>query len=99
MTEPPVRIDATSLRMRPSDMRQLTKVTGRTFDQLMQSDEAADKFQALAFVELRRRHPDLDGGEVWELAGDVEVELGAERPDPTGNGRPTISPPSAVTGV
>jgi hypothetical protein len=98
--EPPVYIDATQLRMRPSDMRQLTKATGRTFEQLLQSDESADKFQAMAFIELRRRHrdADLDADQLWAMAGDVEIELGDETPDPTANGRPTISLPSAATG-
>jgi hypothetical protein len=98
MIEPPVRIDATQLRMRPADMRQLTKATGRTFEQLLQSDESADKFQAMAFIELRRRHPEMDADQLWSMAGDVEVEMGAETVDPTGNGQPTISLPSAVTG-
>jgi hypothetical protein len=96
--EPPVRIDATQLRMRPSDMRQLTKTTGRTFEQLLESDESADKFQAMAFIELRRRHRDLDGDQLWSMAGEVEIELGDELPDPTANGLPTMSLPSAATG-
>jgi hypothetical protein len=98
VTEPPVRIDATALRMRPADMRQLTKATGRNFEQLLASEESADKFQAMAFIELRRRHPDYDADQLWALAGDTEVEMGSEAPDPTGNGRRTTSPPSAVTG-
>jgi hypothetical protein len=96
--EPPVRIEATSLRMRPSDMRQLTKATGRTLEQLLQSDESADKFQAMAFMELRRRHPALDADQLWSMAGDVEVEIGGETPDPTANGQQTISLPYADTG-
>jgi hypothetical protein len=99
LEEPPVRIDATGLRMRPSDMRQLTKATGRTLEQLLQSEESADKFQAMAFIELRRRHPDLNADELWELAGDVEVEMGADLADPTVSAQPTISPPSVGTGA
>jgi hypothetical protein len=98
MTEPPVRIDATSLRMRPADMRQLTKATGRTYEQLLGSEETADKFQAMAFIELRRRHPETDADQLWSMAGDVEIEMGTEPPDPTANGQQTISLPSAVTG-
>jgi len=98
MTEPPVRIDATAMRMQPNAMRQLTKATGRTLEQLLASEESADKFQAMAFIELKRRHPLREAAELWELAGEVEVEMAAETVDPTGNGRPTISPPSAVTG-
>jgi hypothetical protein len=84
--------------MQPAAMRQLTKATGRTLEQLLQSDESADKFQAMAFMELKRRHPEMDAGALWELAGEVEVELANEAPDPTANGRLTISPPSVVTG-
>ena len=97
--EPPVRIDATGIRMRPNDMRQLTKATGRTFEQLLQSEESADKFQAMSFIELRRRHPDLDAGELWDMAGDVVVEMGNDQVDPTVSVLPTISPPSADTGA
>ena len=98
MTEPPVRIDATAMRMQPSAMRQLTKATGRTLEQLLNSEESADKFQAMAFMELRRRHPLKEAAELWDMAGEVEVELGTEAVDPTANGRPTTSPPSVVTG-
>ena len=84
--------------MTPSVMRLLSKTTGRSMEQLLQSEESADKFQAMAFVELRRRHPDWDGDELWAAAGDVEVELGSEPPDFTGNGQPITVPPSAVTG-
>jgi len=87
------------MRMQPNAMRQLTKATGRTFDQLLESGEPADKFQAMAFIELKRRHPDMDVADLWTLAGEVEIELGAETVDPTGNGRPTTWPPSAVTGA
>jgi len=97
--EPAVSVQMTSLRMRPYDMRQLTKVTGRTFQQMVDSDEPADKLQALAFVELLHRHPGDDPAELWERAGMVYVELNAEPVDPTANGRPTMSPPSAVTGA
>lgn len=97
MDEPPVRIDATGIRMRPADMRQLTKATGRSFEQLINSEESADKFQAMAFIELRRRHPDLDADELWELAGNTEIELGNDQPDPTVSVPPTISPPSVAT--
>jgi hypothetical protein len=79
-------------------MRHLTKATGRSFDQLMSSDESADKFQALAFIELRRRHPDLDAGELWELAGDTEVEMGIEPVDPTESEQPTMLLSSVDTG-
>ena len=98
MTEPPVRIDVTALRMAPSVMRLLSHTTGRSMEQLLQSEESADKFQAMAFVELRRRHPELDGDQLWAAAGDVEVELVNEPPDFTGNGLPTTSPPYAATG-
>jgi hypothetical protein len=84
--------------MRPNDMRQLTKATGRTLEQLLASEESADKFQAMAFIELRRRHPDYDSGMLWELAGDTEVEVSEEAADPTDREPPTTSLPSVVSG-
>jgi hypothetical protein len=98
MTEPPVRIETTALRMQPDAMRQLTKATGRTLEQLLASEESADKFQAMAFMELKRRHPEREAAELWQMAGEVEVELGTEAVDPTANGRPTMSLPSVVSG-
>lgn len=98
MTEPPVRLDVTALRMTPSVMRLLSHTTGRSVEQLLQSEESADKFQAMAFIELHRRHPDWSGDELWAAAADTEVILSPEPPDFTGNGQPTTVPPSAVTG-
>ena len=94
-----VRIDPANIRMSPQAMRMLTVATGRTMEQLMQSDESADKFQAMAFFELRRRHPGLDPTELWDLAGEAEVEMGGDQtPDPFGTGSSTGTPLSPATG-
>ena len=76
--EPLIRITAASgLRLRPADLRQLTKATGRTFDQLINSEETADKMQALAFLELRRRHPDYDADQMDPM----QPQEGDDKPD------------------
>lgn len=93
-----VYIDAAHVRMSATAMRMLTKATGRTMEQLMQSEESADKFQTMAFFELRRRHPGLDAAELWQLAGDAEVEMSGEPPDPFGTASSTGSPALPATG-
>ena len=86
--------------MTPSVMRLLSKTTGRSMEQLLQSEESADKFQAIAFFEVRRRHPELSAEDLWQLAGDVEVELGGtDTPDPFATVSSTESPPSPTTGI
>jgi len=95
-----VRIDPNNVRMSPQAMRMLTRATGRTMEQLMNSEESADKFQAIAFFEVRRRHPELSAEDLWQLAGDVEVELGGtDTPDPFATVSSTESPPSPTTGI
>ena len=93
-----VHLDTQHLRMSPQVMRMLTAATGRTMEQLMASDESADKFQAMAFIELHRRHRDLDAAALWELAGATEVELSPEAPDPFATGSSTDEPRSLTTG-
>jgi len=93
-----VYLDVQNIRMSPQAMRLLTKATGRSMTQLMESPEDADKFQAMAFFEVRRRHPELSAEQLWELAGEVEVELGAVTPDPFGTASSTGSPASPTTG-
>jgi hypothetical protein len=94
-----VHVDPTMVKVNAGRMRLLTAVTGRTMDQLFQSDEPADRIQALAFFELAGLHLDLEPAQLWELAGSVDVVLGAgDTPDPFGIGSSTLAPPSAVTG-
>jgi hypothetical protein len=93
-----VHIDSEHVRMSPQAMRMLTAATGRTLEQLMDSEESADKFQALAFVELHRRHRDVGPAELWEMAGDVEVELTPPAADPFGTGSSTLAPRLPTTG-
>jgi hypothetical protein len=94
-----IRVDPTMVKVNAGRMRLLTAVTGRTMDQLFQSDEPADRIQALAFFELAGMHLDATPAELWELAGSVDVVLGAgDAPDPFGIGSSTVAPPSAGTG-
>jgi hypothetical protein len=95
-----VHIDPNNVRLSPQAMRMLTKATGRTMSQLMESPEDADKFQAMAFFELRRRHPNLSAEDLWDRAGTVEIELGAVvTADPFGTAPSTGSPTSPTTGA
>jgi hypothetical protein len=82
-----VTLAGRGFRVRANDMRALRKATGMTMAELLDSDDLADQTQAMAFLSLRRKYPDLDAGELWEAAGDVEVdydaEPGVQLPDPT----------------
>jgi hypothetical protein len=93
-----VRIDPNHIRMSPLVMRKLTAATGRTMEQLMASDESADKFQAMAFIQLHRHHQNMSAEDLWELAGTTEVELAGPEPDPFGTEPSTLGQPSPTTG-
>ena len=94
-----MHFDPNTIRINPQAMRMLTVATGRTMEQLMASEEPADKFQAMAFFELRRRHPELGPDALWELAGTIDIELGdTTTADPFGTGSATVAPPSPTTG-
>jgi hypothetical protein len=106
----PVVVDSTggvAFRVSAEAMRALTKATGRTMSSLLQEeDDEADRFQAIAFLELHRRAAKAghlpDAGELWERAGLVDIEVaGPAAPvaaDPLGAGSSPTSPPSAGTG-
>ena len=79
-----VTVGARGFRVRANDIRALKKATGLSLGDLLESDDMADQTQAMAFLQLRRRHPDEDPGELWERAGDTDVEFEDEpQPDPT----------------
>ena len=81
-----VNVSGKSFRVRPNDMRALKKATGMSMAELLESGDLADQTQAMAFLSLRRKYPDADPGELWEKAGDVDVEYDegtTPTPDPT----------------
>ena len=83
----------------PGAMRTLTAVTGRTMDQMFNSDEPADKFQAIAFFELLRMNTGKAPAELWEHAGGMDLEMGPDAaPDPFGTASSTPALLSADSG-
>ena len=83
-------IGTRGFRVRANDIRALKKATGLTLGDMLEGDDMADQTQAMAFLQLRRRHPDADPGELWERAGDVDIEMEGEPPTPD----PTDAPSS-----
>jgi hypothetical protein len=105
----PITLAAGGLALQTSAdaMRALIKATGRTVTELLQGDDEADQMQAVAFLELHRRYARAghlpDAGDLWDLAGAVEIDLTAAAPmiatDPLDAASSRISPPSATTGT
>jgi hypothetical protein len=85
-----VQVGMRGFRVRANDIRALKKATGLTLGDLLSGDDMADQTQAMAFLSLRRRHPDEDPALLWERAGDAEVEFEGEAPKPD----PTVAPSS-----
>jgi len=98
-----VAVDANAaVRFRPVDMKVIRAITGRSvMDMIRSGDEGddADRFQALAFFALRRDDKEAATAELWELAGEADIEMVAPAPDPTNGSTSTDSPRSAVTGA
>ena len=88
--EAEVVVTSRGFRVRANDIRALRKATGLSMTDLLNSDDMADQTQAMAFLTLRRRHPDSDPGELWEIAGDTDVAFEDEVPTPD----PTVAPSS-----
>jgi len=94
------------LRASADAMRAFTKATGRTLTDVLQGEDDADRFQALAFFELHARAARAghlpDAGELYERAGAVEIEFSPSSTpvvaDPLGAASSTTSPLSAATG-
>ena len=98
------------MRMTAAGMRALVKATGRPLSDVMGGDEdEADRFQAIAFLELHRRAARTghmpDAGTLWDQAGLVEIDVSTDSDlnrsvleDPTGGGPSPTSPRSAGTG-
>ena len=85
-----VTVSARGFRVRPNDIRALKKATGLSMGDLLSGDDMADQTQAMAFLALRRKHPDEDPALLWERSGDTEVEFEGEAPTPD----PTVAPSS-----
>jgi hypothetical protein len=93
---------AAAIRFRPVDMKVIRAITGRSIMEMIRDDSAEhdeDKFQALAFFALRRADRDTPAAELWELAGEADLEMVAPPPDPTNGSISTGSPLSAATGA
>jgi hypothetical protein len=91
------------MRLSADALRALKKATGHTMTELVQDDEDdLSRFQVMAFAELYRRYATSghmpDAATLWERAGAVEIEFGAEALDPTSGESLTDSLPSAATG-
>jgi hypothetical protein len=76
------------LRLSAEGLRALKKATGRTMTDLLQDDEdEANRFQVMAFAELHRRAARMGhlppADELWELAGNAELDFVARELDPT----------------
>ena len=85
-----ITVSGRGFRVRANDIRALKKATGMSLGDLLNSDDMADQTQAMAFLQLRRLHPEEDPGELWERSGDVDIEF--EGPNPTPD--PTDEPSS-----
>jgi nucleoid DNA-binding protein len=104
--EAPVAIDPDKpLRASADAMRAFTKATGSTLTDVLQGEDDADRFQALAFFELHVRAAKAghlpDAGELYELAGRVTIVFEAPAnvvADPLDAGSSRTSPRSAATG-
>lgn len=83
-----VNVDQRGFMVRPSDGRALEKATGKTFDEVMSTDDVLERSQMFAFMELRRReradqpnpargvYDYRDPAETWEMAAEVDVAYG-----------------------
>lgn len=90
-----VRLTTIQPRFSANELRMLKAQTGRTMEQIMGPEaDDADRWQTMAWLELRRAGHDVS----WNQAGDVQVEIVQEAPDPTSAGLSPSSPPSATTG-
>lgn len=82
----------------PGTMRALKAETGRSWDELMGEDaDAADRFQTMIWMKLRREHPGLR----WDDCAEVAVEI-SDDVDPTlpvGPGSSATSQASAASGA
>lgn len=80
----------------PGTQRALKADTGRAWDTLVGPDaDAADRFQTMIWIQLRRTVPDLRWDECADI--DVQVEEGVGV-DPTRLAGSASSPPSADSG-
>lgn len=82
----------------PGTQRALKAMTGRTYDELAgPAADAADRFQTMIWMKLRRDHPTLHWDDVEDIG--VQVEEGTELVDPTSLVASESSPASAGSGA
>lgn len=101
MTEE-ITIDASEpIRMRVADMRIIAEITGRSWDDIFNSEDLPDRMQVLVFWKLRRIHREKGAAVLWKEAEDAEFTLegGPATPDPTKRGSSRALPRSADTGA
>jgi hypothetical protein len=88
MTEPAdweVTIDpAEPLRMRVSDMRLISALTGKSWTDLFNGEDEADRLQVMVFWKLRQGNRDMGAAELWKIADDCEFVLEVDKTDPSG---------------
>ena len=100
--EPLIEIDARETpRMRVSDMRHISAVTGMDWEQLFTETDLTGRFQILVFWKLRQRHRQAPAAELWKIADDAEFEIVTPGGplDPTAGEPSPGSPNSAATGA
>ena len=82
---------------RPNDIRTIKAITGISLMAMVDGDDDADKFCALAFFSLRREEPDTLASKLWAQVEYADIELEAGRVDPTSGDTSKVSPPSVST--
>jgi hypothetical protein len=82
---------------RPNDIRTVKAITGLSLMAMIDGDDDADKFCALAFFSLRREEPETLASTLWAQVEQADLEIEAARVDPTSGGTSRGSPPSAST--
>ena len=83
---------------RPNDLRTVKAITGVSLMAMIDGDDDADRFCALAFFALRREEPDALASKLWAQVEYADIELGeAPAVDPTSGDTSKVSPPSAST--
>lgn len=82
---------------RPNDIRTIKAITGISLMAMIDGDDDADKFCALAFFALRREEPDALASKLWAQIEYADVVVEAQPVDPTSGDTSRVSPPSAST--
>jgi hypothetical protein len=75
---------ADPIRMRVSDMRRISEITGKSWSDLFSGTDEADRFQVMVFWKLRQGNREVGAEELWKIAADAEFTLETPPPDPSG---------------